>query len=103
MNLLRDGTLQTLPAELLVTGDVRVLAEGDRVPADCRVIEAFYLPLNLAAVTGESVPQSRNAAPDLHRSALAARKLLLVGTLVQAGSAGPEPPACARDSAGSPT
>ena len=74
VNLLRDGALQTLPAELLVPGDVLVLAEGDKVAADCRVIEAFDLRLNLATVTGESLPQSRTAAPDPHGSALTRRR-----------------------------
>ena len=89
VNVLRDGTLQTLAAELLVPGDVLVLGEGDKVPADCRVIEAFDLRVNLSTVTGESLPKARNAARDdnlsAHASNLSAKNLLLAGTLIVAG------------------
>jgi sodium/potassium-transporting ATPase subunit alpha len=89
VNVLRDGTLQTLAAELLVPGDVLVLGEGDKVPADCRLIEAFGLRVNLSTVTGESLPQARNAACDenisAHASYLNAKNLLLAGTLIVAG------------------
>lgn len=85
VNVLRDGTLQTLAAELLVPGDVLLLAEGDKVPADCRLIEAFDLRVNLSTVTGESLPKARNAAPDQNASPLGAKNLLLAGTLVVAG------------------
>jgi sodium/potassium-transporting ATPase subunit alpha len=85
VSVLRDGKLQTLPAELLVPGDVLLLAEGDKVPADCRLIEAFDLRVNLSTVTGESLPKARNAAPDPNASPLGARNLLLAGTLVVAG------------------
>ena len=85
-NVLRDGALQTLPAEMLVPGDVLLLGEGDKVPADCRVIEAFDLRVNLSTITGEALPKARNAAPDeAERSSLGAKNLLLAGTLIVAG------------------
>jgi len=52
VNVLRDAALQTLAAELLVPGDVLLLSEGDKVPADCRLIEAFDLRVNLSTLTG---------------------------------------------------
>ncbi|HOE40916.1 MAG TPA: cation-transporting P-type ATPase [Rhodoferax sp.] len=85
VSVLRDASVQTLAAELLVPGDVLLLAEGDRVPADCRLIEAFDLRVNLSTITGESQPKARNAAPDPELSPLDARNLLLAGTLVVAG------------------
>lgn len=85
VNALRDGSLQALPAELLVPGDVLLLGEGDKVPADCRLIEAFDLRVNLSTVTGESFPKSRNADPDQHATPLDAKNLLLAGTLIVAG------------------
>ncbi|MFZ2853262.1 MAG: cation-transporting P-type ATPase, partial [Rhodocyclaceae bacterium] len=85
VNVLRDGTPQTLAAELLVPGDVLLLGEGDKVPADCRLIEAFDLRVNLSTVTGESLPKARNAAPDPNATPLDAKNLLLAGTLVVAG------------------
>ena len=85
VNLLRDGALQTLAAELLVPGDVLLLGEGDKVPADCRLIEALGLRVNLSTVTGESLPKARNAAPDPNASTLTARNLLLASTLIVSG------------------
>ncbi len=86
VNALRDGTLQPLAAELLVPGDVLLLGEGDKVPADCRLIEAFDLRVNLSTVTGESFPKARNAEPDPKSATpLGARNLLLAGTLIVAG------------------
>ncbi|MFZ4626670.1 MAG: HAD-IC family P-type ATPase, partial [Rhodoferax sp.] len=85
VNVLRDAGLQTLAAELLVPGDVLLLSEGDKVPADCRLIEAFDLRVNLSTLTGESLPKARNAEPDPDATALNARNLLLAGTLVVAG------------------
>ncbi|MDD5031272.1 MAG: cation-transporting P-type ATPase, partial [Rhodoferax sp.] len=89
VNVLRDSQQQTLAAERLVPGDVLLLGEGDKVPADCRLIEAFDVRVNLSTVTGEPLPRARNAAadatPDATASLLNARNLLLAGTLMVAG------------------
>jgi sodium/potassium-transporting ATPase subunit alpha len=85
VDVMRDGALQALEAELLVPGDVLLLAEGNKVPADCRLIEAFGLRVNLSTVTGESLPKARNADPDPKASTLTARNLLLAGTLIVSG------------------
>ncbi|NWG88013.1 MAG: cation-transporting P-type ATPase [Hydrogenophilaceae bacterium] len=87
VTVLRDAVRQRLPASLLVPGDVVLLKEGDDVPADCRVIEAFGLRVNVAAVTGESLPQGRTAEPSAADSAVEARNVLLAGTSVLAGEA----------------
>lgn len=83
--VLRDGTVARLAAEALVPGDVVLLAQGDNVPADCRLIEAFGLRLNRATVTGESRPRSCDAAPSAEEQALDARNILLAGTSVVSG------------------
>jgi magnesium-transporting ATPase (P-type) len=57
----RDGELKKVLVKELVPGDVIVLEEGDRVPADARLIEAFDLWTNNVPLTGESEPQPRNA------------------------------------------
>jgi sodium/potassium-transporting ATPase subunit alpha len=61
----RDGITGDLPVTALVPGDVIALTEGDQVPADCRLIEAFDLRVDNATLTGESIPRGRNARPDL--------------------------------------
>ncbi len=83
--LLRDGAEITLQAEKLVPGDLLLLGEGDKVPADCRIIEAFDLRTNLSTISGESLPKARNAAPDDNMSPLHAHNLLLAGTWIVAG------------------
>ncbi|KAA6186881.1 cation-translocating P-type ATPase [Thiohalocapsa marina] len=60
--VLRDGREQLLPARELVPGDVILLGAGDRVPADARLLEAVNLRANEAALTGESVPVSKDSA-----------------------------------------
>jgi magnesium-transporting ATPase (P-type) len=59
--VLRDGELKRVLVRELVPGDVIVLEEGDRVPADARLIEAFDLWTNNVPLTGESEPQPRTA------------------------------------------
>jgi magnesium-transporting ATPase (P-type) len=61
--VVRDGELKKLLVKELVPGDVIALEEGDRVPADARLIEAFDLWTNNVPLTGESEPQPRTARP----------------------------------------
>ena len=60
---LRDGEEREVPARDLVPGDVVVLRAGNRIPADARLIEAVNLQIQEAALTGESVPVEKHAAP----------------------------------------
>lgn len=52
----RDGQKQEIPLKELVPGDIIVLAAGDMVPADVRMLSTKDLFLNQASLTGESVP-----------------------------------------------
>jgi magnesium-transporting ATPase (P-type) len=61
--VIRDGELKKIFVRDLVPGDVIVLEEGDRVPADARLIEAFDLWTNNVPLTGESEPQPRTTKP----------------------------------------
>ena len=58
---LRDGTACEVPAQALVVGDVILLAEGDRVPADARLCGDAVLSLDESLLTGESLPVRRAA------------------------------------------
>lgn len=58
----RNGSERQLPAEELVPGDVIVLGEGDRIPADARLVEAVELLVNNAPLTGESRSQALTTA-----------------------------------------
>src|SRR5450759_4050719 len=86
-NALRDGrAVQVLVAEL-VPGDVVLLAAGDDVPADCRLIEAFGVRVNTANLTGESKPMARDAAEVQEEQAALRRDILHAGTSLISGEA----------------
>ena len=59
----RQGVVEVVAAEALVPGDVVELEEGDHVPADCRVLQASSLYLDVAVLTGESLPVARSSEP----------------------------------------
>ena len=54
--VIREGRKITVPARELVPGDILVLKEGDRVPADARLIETYELLVDESPLTGESIP-----------------------------------------------
>ncbi len=58
--VIRDGVEQTIEAEKLVPGDMVVLYEGEKVPADARLCEAYALDVDESMLTGESLPVSKN-------------------------------------------
>jgi Ca2+-transporting ATPase len=55
----RDGVEATIPAEQVVVGDLVLLAAGDDVAADGRIIAASSLDIDESALTGESSPASK--------------------------------------------
>ncbi|WP_439026399.1 cation-translocating P-type ATPase [Haloarchaeobius sp. DT45] len=57
--VLRDGEQVQIPAPEVVPGDVLVLTAGDAVPADARLLKATDLAADEAALTGESLPRSK--------------------------------------------
>src|SRR5215468_4696757 len=57
----RDGTESQIPAEQVVVGDVVLIAAGDEVPADGRIIAGSALQIDESALTGESVPAAKDA------------------------------------------
>jgi calcium-translocating P-type ATPase len=85
VKVMRDGRLFSLPAELLVPGDIILLEEGDNVPADCRLISGSDVRLNASTLTGESQPKARNPQSVATQGALDARNLLLAGTSLVSG------------------
>ncbi len=60
-HLVRDGHRFTVPAHELVPGDVVFLEAGNYIPADLRLIETVNLRIEEAALTGESVPVTKDA------------------------------------------
>lgn len=62
-HVFRDGIATTVPGRELVPGDVVLLASGDRVPADLRLLSARELQADESALTGESVPVTKTVEP----------------------------------------
>lgn len=60
---LRDGQLVDVDAENLVVGDIVHIFEGERIPADVRVIQADNVRVDEALLTGESLPVSKDNRP----------------------------------------
>ena len=89
VNVRRDGRVAEIDAAGLVPGDVVLLGEGAKVPADCRILEGWGLRVNLSTLTGEALPKARAAESEAETARgddpLAARSLLLAGTLIVAG------------------
>ncbi|KRD79751.1 cation-translocating P-type ATPase [Lysobacter sp. Root983] len=81
--VIRDGEIRSIPSSNLVVGDAIMVAEGDRVPADARVLNETDLMLDESMLTGESAPVQRGAvsAGELDRI------LIHAGTLVVRGHA----------------
>ncbi|MCJ7520746.1 MAG: HAD-IC family P-type ATPase [Dehalococcoidia bacterium] len=59
----RDGEHKDIPARELVPGDIVLLEEGDRVPADLRLFYVRNLAIDEAPLTGESVPVDKTTEP----------------------------------------
>ncbi|MBM4284826.1 MAG: cation-transporting P-type ATPase [Deltaproteobacteria bacterium] len=81
----REGRRKEIPAREVAPGDLIHLEEGDKVPADARLLEAAGLMVNNAPLTGEADARPRSAAP-FDGDYLDSPNLVFAGTLVVAGS-----------------
>jgi len=81
----RDGRRQEVLASVLVPGDVLLVAEGESICADARLISGT-LEVDLSTLTGESAPVSRSAdTPDVSGALLEARDVVFSGTVCTGG------------------
>ncbi len=86
--VLRDGQETRLEARELVPGDILLLAAGDAVGADARLLQQAQLQLAEAALTGESVPVAKALEALPEATGLADRhNMVYAGTHVSAGRA----------------
>ncbi|MCL4474866.1 MAG: cation-transporting P-type ATPase, partial [Nitrospirae bacterium] len=85
VKVMREGKEREIPAREIVPGDAIVLSEGDKVPADSRLIESIGLMANNAPLTGESEP-----VPLQHDLCVGefmeSRNIAFAGTTVVSGS-----------------
>ncbi|HZY40704.1 MAG TPA: cation-transporting P-type ATPase, partial [Anaerolineae bacterium] len=84
----RDGCELQLPASELVPGDVLILAEGDNVPADARLIEEYGLRSNNSTLTGEALPARKSADASLRAgfTEIERPNLVFAGTSIVSGT-----------------
>ena len=62
-SVIRGGVRRSVPASQIVPGDIILIEEGDTIPADGRLIESAALQTAEAALTGESLPVTKDTAP----------------------------------------
>jgi P-type Ca2+ transporter type 2C len=86
--VLRDSDLTQIPAQYLVPGDIIILEEGDRIPADARLIELKNFRTVESSLTGESFPVDKVLKPFPEKTPLADMKnMVFLGTFVASGKA----------------
>ncbi|GAB4539257.1 MAG: cation-transporting P-type ATPase [Thermodesulfovibrionia bacterium] len=84
IRVVRDGVEKEIMASDIVPGDLLLLSEGDKVPADARVIEARYLMVNNAPLTGESEPVPLTDEP-CEGELIGSRNIAFAGTSIVSG------------------
>jgi Ca2+-transporting ATPase len=77
VKVIRDGKEDIILSEDLLPGDVMIVEEGNRIPADALVVRANDLTVNESILTGESMPVEKNTANNLNQ--------LFQGTTINSG------------------
>jgi P-type Ca2+ transporter type 2C len=87
-HIIREGREDFLPASNIVPGDILILAEGDNIPADARVIEEYGLRTNNSTLTGEAIPARKTSDASIQHgfSELDRPNLIFAGTSVASGT-----------------
>jgi sodium/potassium-transporting ATPase subunit alpha len=81
----REGVRKEVPSAEVAPGEIIILGEGDKIPADARLIKSDGLMVNNAPLTGESDAKARTAEPS-EREFMDSPNIVLAGTLVVRGS-----------------
>ena len=87
-HVIREGISKKILAEELVPGDLILLAEGDAISADARLVEASDFRANQSTLTGESHPVHKSSV-EIHKEGLTRAEfinMVFAGTTVSAGS-----------------
>lgn len=88
VRVIRNTKEKIIDATEVVPGDIIVLEEGSKVPADTRIIESYLLQTQEASLTGESTPVSKETSILKENTDLAERKnMVFAGTIVTTGRA----------------
>ena len=88
-SVIRDNERQSIPAAEVVPGDILLIEEGDTVPADARLIQETALQTAEAALTGESLPVSKDTLPITEEVGIGDRhNMIFSGTAATYGRGG---------------
>ncbi|MDH5767537.1 MAG: cation-transporting P-type ATPase, partial [Nitrospirota bacterium] len=85
VKVLRDGREKEIQSREVIPGDIIMLSEGNKIPADARLIETSELKVNNAPLTGESEPMLRNQEP-FNGELIESPNIAFAGTTVVSGS-----------------
>ena len=87
--VLRDGKIKDIVSENIVSGDIIILESGDKVPADCKILESKDIFVNEATLTGETYPSEKSDVAILTKDVPLRKRLnsLFMGTFVISGTA----------------
>jgi len=87
--VLRDGKIKDIVSENIVSGDIIILESGDKVPADCKILESKDIFVNEATLTGETYPIEKSDVAILNKDVPLRKRLnsLFMGTFVISGTA----------------
>ncbi len=86
VEVLRDNNYISLDSTMLVAGDIISLHEGDKIPADARIITANSLRVDESQLTGESTPISKQVEPlDEDKEVYEQSNILFQGSFIISG------------------
>jgi len=86
--VIRDGIIKDIPVDMVVPRDLIVIEAGDRVPADCVIIEGNSLFIDESMLTGESIPASKIEINKRHsrQNEITNTNILYMGSMVTNGT-----------------
>lgn len=91
--VIRDGITQRIAGKDIVVGDILILEEGDRIPADALLLESHDLLIDESLLTGESEPAKKDSANQVHSGCMVIRgsgiaKVTAIGMQTELGKIG---------------
>jgi len=88
--VIRDCQTKQILIKNIVPGDIISLEEGDKVPADARIIDSYEFSVDNSTLTGESEPQPRSSdisTSSLKNQVIECSNMVFAGTTVTSGTA----------------
>lgn len=85
--VIRGGKKSRIQSKMIVPGDIIVLEQGDKIPADARLIEISDLKIDESSLTGESVTVKKSLAPCKTKTLAEMKCMVFMGTIVTYGRA----------------